>query len=348
MEAQAYRVSLRGDMFIYACLKAMEDILVSGGVSYETVKGKDYFRAEAAFGCLDGGERETFMLAAKAGVKMIAALEPHLSTPCTDDPVVLKMLSSPIMSANNNDTRNIICSRKAAGWAIGISCRDTVTAVHHPRLASPQVFKAAGSKAAAFSEDRLIDLGERWTGYPFGKGYTDALAPVVDMISDKKGLKWEDCFPDRVDAVYRPFLEQLGKGMEKICLKHPDAPERLVAHFYGGMDYYKVMPLERAAQTKIMAYNMHGSLNCSVNDNNPVGDIPRTPLPTKLIEARFKEMRTGELSGNTLELVMDYGWTLSLRLHVAGTRVGVSELKFDVNLEGTPNKVYQQQDAWQK
>ena len=91
---------------------------------------------------------------------------------------------------------------------------------------------------------------------------------------------------------------------------------------------------------------MYNTLNAASKEKKPINKIPKLNMPSRLIEARFKEKTTGEISKTTLTLVFDHGWTINMRLHSADTLVKLTGLKFDVSLEGNPHGIYQQQRSW--
>lgn len=76
----------------------------------------------------------------------------------------------------------------------------------------------------------------------------------------------------------------------------------------------------------------NNTLNHSVK-NKPKRIIPLSKLPTRMIYFDFKPK-----SLNTLELILNEGWSFSLRIHNASSRVEPS-LKFDIKLLSIPVSV---------
>ncbi len=94
-----------------------------------------------------------------------------------------------------------------------------------------------------------------------------------------------------------------------------------------------IKPLfERLENAKKEGMLFHNTLNRSMK-NKPKRIIPLSKLPTRMIYFDFKPK-----SFNTLELVLDEGWSFSLRIHNASSRVEPS-LKFDIKLLSKPESV---------
>ena len=64
-------------------------------------------------------------------------------------------------------------------------------------------------------------------------------------------------------------------------------------------------------------------------------------MPTQFYHIDFKSG-----SDNTVEVVCDEGWQISMRIHNASSRVEPS-LKFDVQLISFPSSVYAQVEPWE-
>ncbi len=86
----------------------------------------------------------------------------------------------------------------------------------------------------------------------------------------------------------------------------------MVEYLLGKYDFYKAILLEREQKTKLEAYHFNNTLNHSVK-NKPKRIIPLSKLPNRMIYFDFK-------SFNTLELVLNEGWSFSLRIHNASCR----------------------------
>ena len=62
-----------------------------------------------------------------------------------------------------------------------------------------------------------------------------------------------------------------------------------------------------------------------------------------MIRVYFLDFKEG--SDTTIEVVCDEGWTVSMRIHNASSRVEPS-LKFDVNLVSLPSTIHAQVEPW--
>lgn len=67
--------------------------------------------------------------------------------------------------------------------------------------------------------------------------------------------------------------------------------------------------------------------------------------PTRLVDIRFKQSADTQ-SKTTISIIFDGGWQIDMRLHNADSKVKITGLKFDVQLAGQPNDIYQQQRSW--
>jgi hypothetical protein len=106
-----------------------------------------------------------------------------------------------------------------------------------------------------------------------------------------------------------------------------------------GADYYKMIHYENRI-TKVIPFNLFGSLNQSSSSSSPETKIPSLDLPTRIIDISLKEN-----SQTTVILTMDRGWAISFRIHNASTIVEPS-LKFDIQLVGQPANIFFIDAAW--
>ncbi len=336
--------SVKGKAFEYACLQSVVKLLEEKGVSYQVEETRDYFKALTSFESLSQEEKESFEKAAITGSKQIFKLEPHLEYVTEDTPLIVRLSADAEAKGANGDVRDVVFIRKAMEWEVGISCKHNHEALRHPRLTNPSARKKNATETSL--SESIADFGTNWLGYPCSNEYFSKMTVVMQKIADKVGMPWKEAFPELHDDIYVPILSIIRDEIIRLCNENADAPQKLISYFFGSKDFYKVISLENTMSTKIMAFNMHKTLGMAYKNHKPQTPISQTPLPTRLIEIRFKENRTGEISKTTLELVMDYGWTISMRLHSADSAIKTTGLKFDVQLVGNPNKIYQQQRAW--
>ncbi|GHS43008.1 hypothetical protein JP0123_14380 [Helicobacter pylori] len=166
------------------------------------------------------------------------------------------------------------------------------------------------------------------------QNYKDTIKPLFEKLENakKEGMLWRD-FPNKEQEIYAPLEQAFKKEVLRIDEnKKNKVPQKMVEYLLGKYDFYKAILLEREQKTKLEAYHFHNTLNLSVK-NKPKRIIPLSKLPTRMIYFDFKPK-----SFNTLELVLDEGWSFSLRIHNASSRVEPS-LKFDIKLLSKPESV---------
>ena len=94
--------------------------------------------------------------------------------------------------------------------------------------------------------------------------------------------------------------------------------------------------------TQIESININGTLSQSAGKRKALIDAPLMKLPTKFYEIGFKEG-----SNNTILVVCDEGWNVSMRIHNASSKIETS-LKFDVQLIAMPSSILTQIEPWEE
>ena len=92
--------------------------------------------------------------------------------------------------------------------------------------------------------------------------------------------------------------------------------------------------------TQIEAFNINGTMGQREGREKPLVNVPVLRTPTKFYEIGFKDD-----SKNTIFVVCDQGWSVSMRIHNASSRVEPS-LKFDVQLLAHPSSILTQIEPW--
>ena len=128
--------------------------------------------------------------------------------------------------------------------------------------------------------------------------------------------------------------------MLQLAQNHPEVPRKLIEYMLGRYDFYKVITDDRHETTRVEAINFAGTLNRSANGHRSIVDVARLRLPT-----RFYHMGFVTDSDNKIEIVCDEGWTITMRIHSASSKIEPS-LKFDVQLVSLPNTVHAQVEPW--
>jgi hypothetical protein len=137
-------------------------------------------------------------------------------------------------------------------------------------------------------------------------------------------------------------LEAFMAELKTLYQVHGSAVTRGLIHYLlgsNGADYYKMIHYNHRI-TRVIPFNLFGSLNQASNSGLPETAIPPIDLPTKIIDISLKED-----SQTTVILTMDNGWSISFRIHSASTIVEPS-LKFDIQLIGQPANLFFLDVAW--
>jgi len=143
--------SSRGKAFEYACLnslyenlKGMQEILVQ--------KTPALIVAENSYIDESDNLKLNMDLAANAATKILLKLEPQLSNPIDNSPLILSIQED--AAGIKGDVRDVISARTQNGWEVGISCKHNHSAVKHSRLS------------------QTIDFGQSWFDVPCTEKYS--------------------------------------------------------------------------------------------------------------------------------------------------------------------------------
>lgn len=315
-----------GKAFEYACLLSLYNSLSE----HEDVVIEDSVQMRTARSLYEGLSKElqrTLSNASNAAARVIIRLEPQLSFPQNNIPLFLSIQTDAQGIAG--DVRDVLCIRRQNGWQIGLSCKHNHRAVKHSRLSG------------------TIDFGYEWFGISCSKEYKKIIAPIFSELKwmrDKardhgEVMKWAD-IPDKAERFYVPVLSAFLDELRNIASTHEGIPKSLIRYLIGRYDFYKVITDDAHKITRVEAINIEGTLNRPSESHRSIVDVPRLRLPTRFYHMGFKPN-----SNNTIEVVCDEGWTISMRIHNASTEVEPS-LKFDVNLLSLPSSIYAQVEPW--
>ena len=272
--------------------------------------------------------RESLDKAAYAAVRVVKRLEPQLWNPNGNEPLYLSIQAD--SAGMRGDVRDVVCLRKQNGWEIGFSCKHNHHAVKHSRLSD------------------TIDFGKEWVGVSCSKEYFDVVVPLCTELrkyrddSKEAGtpMLWEE-IEDKAERYYKPLLEAFMKELKRIADENKGIPEALIRYLLGRNDFYKVITDDKSRTTRVEAINIAGTLNSSSGDEKAITKVPILKMPTQFYHIGFKPN-----SDNTVEVVCDEGWQISMRIHNASSKVEPS-LKFDVQLISFPSSVYAQVEPWE-
>ncbi|GAA6977176.1 hypothetical protein AOH396_06490 [Helicobacter pylori] len=267
-----------------------------------------------AYESLEKSLQERYLESAKQGVLLLLDCEPLLSEVIGSSQNGITLSLQKDKLGEIGDIRDILIYFDR--FCIGLSIKHNHDAVKHSRLS------------------KNLDFGEKWLGVGVPQNYKDTIKPLFERLENakKEGMLWRD-FPNKEQEIYAPLLQAFKKEVLRIDEnKKNKVPQKMVEYLLGKYDFYKAILLEREQKTKLEAYHFNNTLNRSVK-NKPKRIIPLSKLPTRMIYFDFKPK-----SFNTLELVLDEGWSFSLRIHNASSRVEPS-LKFDIKLLSKPESV---------
>ncbi|GAA7696842.1 hypothetical protein BTM115_05950 [Helicobacter pylori] len=267
-----------------------------------------------AYESLEKSLQERYLESSKQGVLLLLDCEPLLSEVIGSSQNGITLSLQKDKLGEIGDVRDILIYFDR--FCIGLSIKHNHDALKHSRLS------------------KNLDFGEKWLGVGVSQNYKDTIKPLFERLENakKEGMLWRD-FPNKEQEIYAPLLQAFKKEVLRIDEnKKNKVPQKMVEYLLGKYDFYKAILLEREQKTKLEAYHFHNTLNRSVK-NKPKRIIPLSKLPTRMIYFDFKPK-----SFNTLELVLNEGWSFSLRIHNASSRVEPS-LKFDIKLLSKPESV---------
>ncbi|WP_017282352.1 HaeIII family restriction endonuclease [Helicobacter pylori] len=267
-----------------------------------------------AYENLEKSLQERYLESAKQGVLLLLDCEPLLSEVIKSSQNEITLSLQKDKLGEIGDIRDILIYFDK--FCIGLSIKHNHDALKHSRLS------------------KNLDFGEKWLGVGVSQNYKDTIKPLFERLENakKEGMLWRD-FPNKEQEIYAPLLQAFKKEVLRIDEnKKNKVPQKMVEYLLGKYDFYKAILLEREQKTKLEAYHFNNTLNRSVK-NKPKRIIPLSKLPTRMIYFDFKPK-----SFNTLELVLNEGWSFSLRIHNASSRVEPS-LKFDIKLLSKPESV---------
>jgi len=313
--------SLNGKAFEFACLDAFYRHL-SPDQPVEIEKTLALEKAKDAFKGLDDDLRLKCNKAANAAVRILVKLEPQLGNPMGNTPLFLSIQED--AKGQAGDVRDIVAIRRQNGWEIGVSAKHNHAAVKHSRLS------------------KTIDFGKQWFGIPCSEEYFNDIRPIFEEL---EGLKAEQAtwnqIPDKKDKYYVPVLNAFMQELKRLDAANPvEVPLKMLSYLLGKHDFYKVIANDSRQETMIQGFSLYGTLNKPAGRVQPQAKLKNLRLPNCFYDINFKRN-----SKTTILVACDEGWTISLRLHNAESRI-IPSLKFDVKLIGIPPALYTHHESW--
>lgn len=316
-----------GKAFEFACVIALyEQLSMTQKITIESTS--QMATAMKLYDNLSEEMKGSLDSAARAAVRIIQKLEPQLYNSNGNEPLYLSLQADAAGIAG--DVRDVLCLRRQNGWEIGLSCKHNHHAVKHSRLSD------------------TIDFGKEWLNIPCSNEYFNKVVPLfkelreIRDVSKAKGVPalWAD-IESKAQKYYIPVLQAFMDELRRIVSESDEnIPEKLIRYLLGRFDFYKVITDDRNRTTRVEAINISGSLNQNSGELKSIAKIPLLKMPSQFYHIDFKPN-----SDNTIEVVCDEGWQISMRIHSASSRVEPS-LKFDVNLISLPSSVHTQIEPW--
>lgn len=317
-----------GKAFEYACVLGLYEALKETQ-AVEIEESPQLLTAKGLYEAIDDKMKESLDAASRAAVRVIQRLEPQLWFANGNEPLYLSIQAD--AAGIKGDVRDVLCLRKQNGWEIGLSCKHNHHAVKHSRLSD------------------TIDFGKEWLNIPCSETYFSKVVPLFTelrtMRDESKAAGapklWEE-IEDKADRYYKPILQAFIDELSRIDNENTtNVPEALIRYLLGRYDFYKVITDDKNRTTRVEAINLSGTLNSNSGNEKSIAKVPLLKMPTQFYHIGFKPG-----SDNTIEVVCDEGWQISMRIHNASSRVEPS-LKFDVQLISIPSSVHAQVEPWE-
>ncbi len=301
-----------GRAYEFACITVFSKAIES----YRKVKivhNSAYEANERAWNTLDSYSQEMFLLSAKATIQSIFEAEPRMIEPGEDELLLLFQTDD---AGIRGDVRDLLVIRKDIQWEIGFSIKHNHFAVKHSRLS------------------RTNNFGLTWYGKTCSNTYFEEIRPIFNYLNEENhnGTKF-DSLPNKWDDIYIPILKAFMKEVKMQYAQDNTIATKMAEYLLGHFDFYKVISVDDKRLTQIKGHNMHGTLNQPSQTAKPKIKIPISTFPSRLVSLEFIPNHM-----NTLEMVLDGGWSFTLRLHNASTKCEPS-LKFDVQILGVPASI---------
>ncbi len=311
-----------GKAYEYACLEALYES-IKDIRPVEIIKNPSFSIAKNCFERISDTEKSSMEKSAFAGIKVIMEMEPKIAEDGRDK-LTISLQADNI--AKSGDIRDIIIIRRSVEWEIGISVKHNHAALKHSRLS------------------QHIDFGKEWFQTPCSVEYFNDITPIFKFLTSlkEKGELWKN-IRNKEDVVYTPILKAFMKEFHRLFTQYNQKITKGIINYLlgsNGNDYYKLIHYDNDCKTRVIPFNIKGTLNQSANKTKPKIKIPKIPLPSRIIELCFKEE-----SKTTIVLTMNNGWAISFRIHNASSYVEPS-LKFDIQLQGQPADLFYIDTKW--
>ena len=324
-----------GKAFEYACLLAIYNFYKDKKIPVKIISSPQLNTAKSYFNALnDHGKND--LLAGESAIRLIKLLEPRLGY--CDNNSTLKLTLQTDSAGRSGDVRDILCIRddnKKKKWELGISCKHNHFALKHSRI-SP-----------------TIDFGKVWLGKQCSSEYKNKINAIFAKLTPYLKEKWSDVGDkiNKVDTVYKPLLDAFMEELKYLDDTYPgEIAPALTKYLVGDQDFYKVIALEKKHITLVTPVNLYDSLNKQYKTHKSLYSIETPKLPSVIYHIGYKKeleksTNTVKESNNTIIVTCDEGWSFSLRIHNASSKVENS-MKFDIESVSTPESIRSFVELW--
>ncbi|MBU2529054.1 HaeIII family restriction endonuclease [bacterium] len=319
--------AINGKAFEYACIAGLERVITakSKDLKCNVIKDGPYDTALQCFNKLSSEHKSKLSNVGIVLGENLIKMEPRLVYAVAQFNSNIDLSIQPDQRGQRGDVRDILVVRikssNDTSWEIGISCKHNHRAVKHPRV-SPH-----------------IDIGTEWLKAESDEIYWSEINKVFDKVSayQAQGLKrWAE-IPDKDINIYRPAMEAIRGFLYRIYQEKGFTICRNLLHYLiGRNDFYKAIITLDKGILDLQAYNFNRTLNKPAGGNRPTQRIETVKLPATLHSIDFKSE-----SNSTINIVLNEGWQISMRVHSATTNIEKS-LKLDVQLVGVPQNLFRQ------
>ena len=313
-----------GKAFEYALAIEYLSFVRNLGLNAALVENASMQTARTYFETSPIEERSRYLLASRSSIATMMKLETGFVSPKNDKDVLQIRIASD-SEGESGDVRDVIFSRPVSRWELGFSAKNNNDAVKHSRLSSS------------------IDFGASWLEHPVSDAYWDRVRPIFTHLQSLKerGVNWKDIEDIKPTEIYIPVLNAFRDEILRLARQYSDVPQKLIMYLLGEKPFFNIIKEDSSNMVVIKAFNIGGVLNQTVNGMKPTYKTREVYLPTRIVELDYKIKTDGTRSQNTLNMILDYGWEISFRLHSASTKVEPS-LKFDVQMLGNPPILFTQ------
>ena len=238
-----------GKAYEYACILSIKEI-VSKYRNVKIIENSSMSIARERYNTISDNEKQIMLKSAQAGINAILTMEPRIIEDGSDDlEISLQSDDAGIIG----DVRDVLVIRKSIDWEIGISVKHNHYALKHSRLSMD------------------LDFGKKWFNIPCSDEYFKEIKPYFQELKDLKQQKvmWRD-IENKDERFYIPILKAFMNELNRKYKENgSEVTKRMISYLIGINDFYKLIGIDSQRITRIIPFNMYGTLNKPAKNNNP-------------------------------------------------------------------------------